>query len=389
MPDNLPPEALYYTRTDGEGRMRSVTAGYAALCQTAAEDLIGAPHHVTHGPGMPRGILKLLNQHAMAGQPFAGYFPNLGDVWLFAVVTPVPGGFAAVRFVPQGRLLAQVAPFYERVVARAGDDDLAIRAGLRAMGFDSYDAFMTYALSHEVRARSRLLGQRSTPGLRRLRALYDLTRSLETQAKALEDVFRGTEQIPYNMRLQARRLQGSDSAFSVISDNHRQMSAGVGATLRTFQNNAVLGADGVARAAFEVAAAGLVREMHGLLAHEAPVLCSHPDEDRQLLADLADRYVADANTSVQGLARGARGLSVQCKDMRRVAAGLEMTRIMCVIERSRSSGDAEGLDEIVSRLMQAEEALRAALSDIERDVQRIGHLSETLLRLNTSAVQAA
>jgi aerotaxis receptor len=74
-----------------------------------------------------------------------------------------------------------------------------------------------------------------------------------------------------------------------------------------------------------------------------------------------------------------------CRDVRRLTSGLELTRIMCKIERSKLTSGTEGLDEIINRLTDAQDRISKALTKIEDASSEITSLVSTLNGQNTKA----
>ncbi|MEL7100054.1 MAG: PAS domain-containing protein [Pseudomonadota bacterium] len=384
-------DELFFSRTDARGVIRGANSIFAHVSDYAMSSMLGAPHRLVRHPDMPRGVFRLMWDRLEAGQPVGAYVKNMArdqtHYWVFAVVSPIEEGFVSVRLKPSSPLFAEVEALYKRLRADedAGKADPGTSAqnlldALESMGFPSYTAFMSKALSEESERRATALGRRGVSGLGRLAKLAELTHSIADQVRLVDRVFRSTDQIPYNMRLQAGRMEGADGPISVISENHRQMSFAVEDELKRFQSNALSGATAIGDAAFLTAAAHLLEEMAVQFDAEPADEAVNVPVERANLTTLSGSYGRQARAGVALVIRDATKLGRQCRAMRRVIAGLEMTRIMCKIERGRVTGNTEGLDEIVSRLSDAEEKLNIALSEIETAVfnalQVAGAMSE-------------
>lgn len=381
---------LFFSRTDQRGVIQGANSIFASVSDYELTTMIGAPHRLVRHYDMPRGVFHLMWDRLGQGLPVGAYVKNLArdgtHYWVFAVVSPIESGYLSVRLKPTSELLPRVDALYKtlRKEESGKKTDPArsaakLLAALKDMGHADYDAFMSAALTAECTARSEALGRPRAKRLDHLSRLAELTNTIAAQASKVEKVFRTTDQIPYNMRLQASRMEGSDGPISVISENHRQMSFAVEGELQRFKHNALSGAQSIASAGFLSVASALMDEMAEQFAKEAATDDVDVMQEQMLLERLARSYRMRASAGLARVDADALKLGRQCREMRRVVAGLEMTRIMCKIERGRVQGDPEGLDEIVARLVTAEERLSAALSQIEDAVQDALEVAETLI----------
>ena len=239
---------------------------------------------------------------------------------------------------------------------------------------------MSFALRDEAWSRDGLL-HRSRGAIRdNLAEMFRDIREMEQRAIKVEETFRKTHQIPYNMRLQAGRLEGSDGPISVISSNHRQMTQSLEENLERFTTDSSVGADAIRMALFRTSVAILLEEV--AQAYETESDHGHWDKARQLaeLRGLALRYRDQSVLEVRTLSDRVRRFGQQCRDMRRMMSGLELTRIMCKIERSKFDGDHAGLDEIVNRLAEAQTSLGRNFEEILNSVGNILSLSDEIQR---------
>ena len=389
-------EKLFFSRTDHRGVIQGANGVFADVSNYQMSEMLGAPHKIVRHKHMPRAVFHLMWDRLKSGRPIGAYVKNLTSdgqhYWVFAFVSPVEGGYLSIRLKPLSGLLRKIEAIYTRLCKGEDDDGLGPEKGIEALltelseiGFASYEAFMSNALSEEIRAREEALNRVPVQSLSRLRRLSELTSTIETEARTVAQVFRSTDQIPYNMRLQAGRMEGSDGPISVISENHRQMSFAIEDDLKRFREKASLGAELITGAAFVAGAAYLAEEMAKQFDGEPMVEGIDRDSEKALLIQLARSYSADTRSAVSRVVESATELGRLCRDMRRVVSGLEMTRIMCKIERARANGDTEGLDEIVSRLVVAEEKLSRALSEIEAAVRGALDETETLTKIEAAA----
>ena len=384
-------EDLIFSRTDDRGVIQSGNDVFQQVSLYSWDRLVGAPHKIIRHGDMPKGVFYMLWETIKAGEPMGAYVQNLAEdgtsYWVFSTVLPLEDGYISLRLKPSGKYFTQIIPVYETVRAaeRAGQltpqqSAEKIVEAVRSLGFADYPEFMSFALRDEARSRDGLL-HRSRDAIRdNLAEMFRDIREMEQRAIKVEETFRKTHQIPYNMRLQAGRLEGSDGPISVISSNHRQMTQSLEENLERFTTDSSVGADAIRMALFRTSVAILLEEV--AQAYETESDHGHWDKARQLteLRGLALRYRDQSVLEVRTLSDRVRRFGQQCRDMRRMMSGLELTRIMCKIERSKFDGDHAGLDEIVNRLAEAQTSLGRNFEEILNSVGNILSLSDEIQR---------
>ncbi len=384
-------EDLSYSRTDNKGVILSGNETFRRVSGYEWSELVNAPHNLLRHPDMPRGVFHLLWSHIEAGKPVGGYVMNRtkdeAPYWVFVVMVPIEQGYVSVCLKPASGLLDKIRGLYD-TLRKAEDDEnvspeassTALQEALADEGYENYAHFMSYALCEETIARCEALNQ-VVPA--RIPALRNITKHVETIGKfgsTVEMLFSRTEQIPYNMRLQAGRLEGADGPISVISDNHRQMAQMLSHSLVGFRDAAEVGAEPLREALFLTAVSGLVPDLQRFHSREVSEDTEAHRRDLVALNQLEQSFHMQARAAILDVADKVRQFARICRDMRRMMSGLEMTRIMCKIERSKAQGDTEGLDEIVNRLQSSEQDLDKVMTQIEDAVRSILESADQLTR---------
>lgn len=379
---------LFFSRTDERGIIRSCNETFVRVSGYSKEELIGAPHKLVRHPSMPKAVFGLLWSAIQQGQPLGAYVCNRTKngrlYWVLAVVLPVEGGYLSVRLKSTSDVQPQVVSLYRALHAAEEDGTRdvsqsveALKEGIVALGYNHYADFMTQSLCRELQSRNDKLGRALLRGLGGLITLNLNIRAIEVDAENVRQLFKETVQIPYNMRLEAARLEGADGPISVISSNHQQMSTDLSLAVERFHKSAGLGGDQMRNATFVFSAAMLMAEVVKGLEPEA--------KDFELLRELQIDFAGQTEEAVRDVTARASAFSSQCKDMRRMLTGLELTRIMCKIERAKFTGATEGLDEIVRRLLISERKLSAVMTKIEDSVQGILQAATLLHRAEQNA----
>lgn len=389
---------VFFSRTDDRG---VITAGNGVFHEVSAyvwPELVGKPHKIIRHPDMPKGVFQLLWDTIKSGAPVGGYVLNQARdeavYWVFAVMMPVEGGYLSVRLKPSSDRLEQVKPIYERLRLAEMQGSVSpeesaaeLLKSIQELGFDDYKHFMADSLSKELLTRSKSLGTNDSRANLSLDLIATAVGKVEENGRQVAALFSRTEQIPYNMRLQAGRLEGSDGPISVISENHRQMSQSLTASVGDFRSAAALGAGPVREAVFGMGTTTLIRDIIKQFESEKGMTKEDKEKELNTLRSLETYYTRQGRAAVSELSLRIQQFGRMCRDMRRMLSGLEMTRIMCKIERSKAVGDTEGLDEIVNRLLHAEKSIGEVMTEIDNSIRDIMDASERLLRSELAATR--
>jgi aerotaxis receptor len=173
-------DELFFSTTDRRGVIRAGNSVFVKIAAYSVQEMVGAPHSIIRHPDMPAAAFKIMWDRLLAGKPMGAYVQNLAKdgklYWVFATVTPLGDGFLSVRMAPMTPLFPAASRLYQELrtterVARANGLSRAEAAavgvveaerGMRLLGFDDYEQFMTEALPAEVAARAGLMTVRFT-----------------------------------------------------------------------------------------------------------------------------------------------------------------------------------------------------------------------------------
>lgn len=382
---------VFFSRTDTRGVIASGNVVFHEVSAYVWPELVGKPHKIIRHPDMPKGVFQLAWDTLKSGNAVAAYVLNRAQdgaiYWVFAIMMPIEDGYLSVRLKPSNELIDKVKPLYSQLRLAEMNDGVepaesakALENAIIDLGFESYREFMAKAISLELGSRAKSLEMKPLKSIDGLNTITDRVGRIETYGTKVSELFSRTEQIPYNMRLQAGRLEGSDGPISVISENHRQMSQTLTASVGDFRSAAGLGAGPVREAVFGMGTVLLIKEVISQLLAEDGMAEEDKAVDLNALRNLEGQYMRQARAAVSDVSLRVQQFARMCKDMRRMLSGLEMTRIMCKIERSKAMGDTEGLDEIVNRLLHAEKDIGSVMTEIDNAIRDILEASERVLR---------
>ena len=381
---------VFFSATDDRGNITACDGLFKTVCEHEQNDLIGAPHNAIRHPDMPKGLFNLMWDRLNKAQTIAVYIKNKtasgGHYWVFAVLTPIKDGFSAVHFKPSSEHFPRIAEIYGDMLAREASENLSpsksadmLLERVADLGFESYEAFMHAALVDETLSRETLGGQTPDTQLELLMRVRDGVEQIKADIALVDKIFKETHQIPFNMRLQAGRLEGAAGPISVISSNHREMTQRLETSVHQFHGAKGLNSDIVLNGAFLCSVSGLQRHVQKRYTADPNAENANGDDHYiQMFTTKTAQFDRDAMELMASISDRISQFSGICRDVRRLTSGLELTRIMCKIERSKLVSGTEGLDEIINRLTDAQDRISKALTKIEDASSEITSLVSTL-----------
>ncbi len=367
-------DELFFSRTDEAGIIRAGNAVFQRVSLYSWEELLGKPHKLVRHPDMPRAVFRLLWNTIKAGAPIGAYVKNRAKdgryYWVFAIITPIAGGYLSVRLRPSSDVFQIIEKIYPALAADERrekldpDESLARLTGqIQDLGFVSYPAFMAAALGRELAARDTALARPADKALCHLAELQELAESLLQNAGRMKEAYKQNEIVPTNFRILASQLGQDGDAIGVISNNYVLLSDDMRSVL-----------DLLMRAANEVRRA--INDSYFLLA-VARVQCevvrvfqdehnaeSSPEETERLVRQ-ATEYVTRAKLSLTDIAVKTK-FRDYCLEMSRLATGLEVMRVVGKVECARHESVKERVDKLLSDLQTFQMTIAGALQEISR-----------------------
>jgi len=222
------------------------------------------------------------------------------------------------------------------------------------------------AIGAELAARDAALAHPPEPSIGYFGRLNTAAKKLIVNANRIADAYAVNEAVPFNFRVLAAQLGQDGAAIGIISSNYTLLSNEMKSKIADF----IAAAQGVAKAindgAFLVATARVQQELLSFFETEQSA-CPLPREpEMRLLDDQQHAYRAHAAEGLQDIAKKIEGVQQTCSDMTRLAAGLEVTRIMGKVECSRHTSVKDRLDELLNDLESFQKTIADALKEIER-----------------------
>ncbi len=368
---------IFFSRTDAAGIIRSGNSVFQRVSAYSWEEMLGKPHKLIRHPDMPRAVFWLLWDTIKRGEPIGAYVKNRAKdgryYWVFAIVTPVNDGYLSVRIKPGSDLFSVVRDEYQKLATVEKRENMApsqsaglLLARLSEFGFADYGAFMSAALSAELRNRDGRLKRPCDRCIDVFDHLAEAARTLIQQADAISQAYERNAYVPFNFKIKAVQLGRDGASIGEISDNYNTISREL--------TNVMSGFVGSARQVLQTIGNGLFLTCTAKVQHELSAFFRNETApsglDCALEEHLLDRqeriYRQLAAEGLAAIAKQAELFRSDCVEMRRAASGLEVTRIMGKMECARVSVAGDGLNELLEDLESFQKAIAQGLKEIDR-----------------------
>jgi aerotaxis receptor len=383
-------DELFFSRTDPAGVILFGNSVFQRISHYTWDELLKKPHKIVRHGDTPRAVFWLLWQTIQHGNPIGAFVKNRAKdgrhYWVFAIVTPIEGGYLSVRLKPSSALFEVVQKYYPELAAREAHDALKPAGSgailfqtLSALGFNGYEDFMAAALGSELAARDRQLGRPADPTLVQFDDLLQTARDLLGHAEEIARAYDLNESVPFNFRVLAAQLGQAGAAIAVISSNYSVLSTEMRVILDHFANAARGVFSSITQGYFLSCTARVQRELLEYFATEPEQAGLPRETEMALLARQQEEYSRLAYEALQGIAKAARGFRGTCLEMNRLAAGLEVMRVMGKVECARHDAQRDRMDELLRDLELFQKTISAALKAIDQMNQTIQRESEHLI----------
>ena len=375
-------EELFFSRTDERGVIQSGNAVFQRVSGYGWEELIGSPHKLVRHADMPKAVFHLLWDTIKAGQPIGAYVKNRAKsgqyYWVFALVTPVEGGYLSVRLKPSSPLFDTVRSEYGKLrraelegKLSAADSAAALLGRLQELGWCSYGAFMADALVQEVNARAETLqGQVDQTGLMRRTVIEGATRNL-ADAREILTLCKKLKNSAVNLSIHSAKNAAHRQIFGVISENFARVSDRLKLQVEGFIDKAEVVNDQINTGLFLSATVSIQDEITQVFRAEQD-RDSEFDQGREvkLLDRQSAEYADRAKASLGDMLARIRDFRWHCDEMLEHTGALGVTGSVGLIETARL--DRGG----------------AVAYDLLEETARIQHEIEAIIKKITQCNQA-
>lgn len=385
---------LFFSRTDPRGVIEAFNQIFLRVADYDAHAMLKAPHRLIRHDDMPKGVFRILWDGIQAGHPVGAYVKNRARdglyYWVYALVTPVEGGYISVRMKPSSALFPAVTALYAKHLQRERDEKLdsaasaeALLAELRQLGFGGYGSFQAQAIAAETQARDNALHRNADHTVNAMLNLRRANQAIRTQKDAMTEHMIRMQRVPINMRIIAARIERAGGPISAISDSYRRLSEEVTGQLQRFLHEdaaaSTFEAGSEETALFLYCAARLADEASAAFAAEtAPIEGVDVAQEQTALHGLKRRYCTRAGTAVEQLALSAARVQREISSLRRALVAMDSIRIMSRVEAGRMAQRHDGLASIVETLDSFHARIDDHLAAIAVEAQRMHMEAEDL-----------
>lgn len=359
-------EELFFSRTDERGVIQSYNDTFERIAGFAPGELMGAPHKLVRHGDVPKAVFWLLWNGLKAGVPVGAYVKNRTKsgkyYWVYAVASPITGGFLSVRMKPTSALFAQVQELYKTALQDEQDQALSAEDSahrllekLKSLGFATYAMFQSHAFYTEFEARRETLSLAKDPVLTSVDVITSNAAIFQRELALLARQFDHAVLLITNMEIVANKQQVGQSVLRAIAQNYSMKMRGIENHLAKIRVHEELqGTWGVSRdqnTYFLLCAAHLMEDMTAQFDDQArQVEGASEDLDTGFLHDLLSSYKDQSHIAVGQSVEAALKIKSGTEYLRELILALSNIRIACRVEMARLADAVSGLEEILASL---------------------------------------
>ncbi|WP_085900318.1 PAS domain-containing protein [Kiloniella majae] len=370
-------DELFFSRTDEKGIILSGNSVFQRVSIYAWDELLNKPHKIIRHPDMPKAVFWLLWDTIKSGHPVGAYVKNRAKdgrhYWVFAIVTPIDGGFLSVRLKPSSSLFRTVKNEYIALRKIENSDHPTpeksakiLLSRLQNLGYRDYNAFMASALSHEIIARDRQLKKPEDPSVANFNKLVESAQHLLDHTKQIFSAYEGHRHVPLNLRVHAAQLGETGAAIGVISSNYTTIAAELQDKMTQFMESGTHVAQTIDNGLFLASTARIQGEVASIFKQEAPNKGASQEKE---MINLEQQQQAYSHKAAQGLKEISVKISQfkeTCLEMRKLTASLEVTRVMGKIQCASLDASNSSLPNLINDLGQFQDAIADGLKLIDQ-----------------------
>lgn len=384
-------DELFFSRTDERGIVESGNGVFQRISLYGWEELLKKPHNIIRHPDMPKGVFYLFWETLKKGEPIGAYVKNRAKdgryYWVFAVATPVEGGYLSVRLKPSTSVFSLVEQEYKALVALERETKISPKESaakllerLKELGFNNYQEFMAAALGKEMAARNTKLSREEDGALTMFEQLMEKATSILKQADGIFYAYGKNEYVPLNLQVQSARLGDSGATIGVISNNYNIISTEIKNIMNQFMETATQVFATIHGGQFLMCTAKLQQEVVEFFRTEEANEYVNKEQEMHLLESQQKGYMQKALDGMRNIVATAGQFQQDCQDMKRLSSGLEVTRVMGKVESARLPEYNDGLNELIDDLETFQTTISTSLREIEQVSRHIKQGMETMLK---------
>ncbi len=301
----------------------------------------------------------------------------------------VEGGYLSVRLKPSSAFFKIVEEEYKALVSleysgklAPKDSALKLLDRLKELGFNDYGEFMSAALSAEIASRN---GNLSRDHDRALTCFDDLMQSAQTLIKHSNNiisVYERNSHVPLNLQIQSGQLGEVGATIGVIANNYNIISSEIKRDLGDFINSAQQVFKTINDGRFLFCVSKVQEEVISFFKEEPELEGVSNQEEMVGLEKQRAAYMKKATDGLKRIGEKAEKFQSDCKSMKMLTSGLEVTRVMGKVESARLTDTKGGLNELIDDLESLQVSIADSLKEIEQMNRQIQHNMQRVLRIS-------
>lgn len=366
---------LHLCLLDPHGNLRGANHAFEPGALKPLPVLIRDAYGVLPHPDMPDGVYSRMEGRLRDFPASAGYYLCLTEdgtvFWIAVSIYKTPHGRVVCHMPVSSPQLEQFATFFahlkqaEREDLDPEDSAKQLISLMLSEGVTDYRTLATAIIIEEIGGRDAGRNRRQYQDLRMLQKMLQTLRDIDHAAKTIDRISDRSRLIPYQLKLQATRLEGRHGPLCVVADNHQLLTDKLLDVTAHLQRASATELDAVTDAIAYVAQSNHAAE---LLECSTVSLCGTPEAEASARADL-QFVIEDCQHQIQVLLanidKAILTLNGICSDMRRAVSAMEITSMMCKIERGRLNEQAGGLEGIEEQLCLVHTSLNDWMAKID------------------------
>jgi aerotaxis receptor len=384
-------DELFFSRTETRGRIEAGNSVFQRVSEYSWAEMTDRPHNIIRHPDMPRAVFYILWEKIRAGLPIGAYVKNKAKggnyYWVYAVVTPIEGGYLSVRLKPSSELFAAASALYASIrrhenssSIKPADSAIELIGNLRTNGFRDYTAFMAAAISGEMRSRNAALGRAPWPTLDLFDGLARSADMLLTATDRMLSMISTFNYTPTNLRIQALRIGEQGRAIAEISSNYDHISRGIVANLEKLETASKEVFSAVNEGLFLACTAKLQEEMAALFDQEAQEGGGALSGEALRLRQQTDDYKIHADKKFELIKSRIGHFFELTAEMKRLLSGLVAVRVMGKVESVNLRNEI--FSDLIGDLEKGQQTLTSGLESIGKLNDQI---RENVLQMDATA----
>lgn len=369
-------EELFFSRTNSKGIIESGNSVFQRVSKYEWNELLKKPHNVVRHPFMPRGVFDLLWDTILQKKQIGSYVVNKAKdgtyYWVFALVSPIDDGFVSVRHKPSSPIFKIIVKKYEELgdieytkkLSPKESHELLLNE-IKKLGFESYEQFMTEALTQEFEFRQKKLNLPQIKVIDNLRLALKLGKELQQKCEEIFTNYQSNIFVPLNIEVQAAKIGSAAASLAVISSQYDNIAKDIQTETRKFKEAGAIVQKKIQDCQFVVCNSLLQKEMINFFRNEDKSGPIEKEVEMSHLEYLGRKGMMEARTSLTEIEKEFHVFKEVHENVRKLSMVLEIISISGKIEVAKLDVSSNDMQALLQNLVGFKNSLKAALAEID------------------------